>query len=1090
MNDRVGDGEESRADGRVPFYCKVTLKFRDVDQFLERYAGNLSESGLFIQSRDPQPAGSIISITIQLKTGDHLFMATALVKWVRTPEETEEGAVPGMGLQFLDVHPHDRKWLRELIESNKGADDIEVEVSDPLADEEFEEPEPESEPEPRPEPESEPEPEPESEPGPEPEAVEDTLDVAMEDVDLAATKGQVPEGVLADEPGDGLDMVIDTTSLEELAPADDEAPADEASPEPAREAEAEDEGPEPVREAEAEDEGPEPVREAEAEDEGSEPVREAEAEDEGSEPEAGAGDDAPAGQGEPLADQWFKDEAQSAEDTPEAEPAEVPVTPEPVAEEPAEMPITPEPAAAEADSEVVFDLPVSVSSDQALPEAEIVSLESEAEPGAAPTGEEAPLAEALAAEEAESPPAGPPDDLVIEDMPAETAEPALEVGESDIEEEAEADEANITLSEEPAEDDDLDLMIDASLLEEKAAEEGISTATTGELDASGGEMPVVPTEEPAPAEAPEPEVRAAVPQEASVAERSAAVTEPAVPVPAPAAASIVRPEEQEYAEEAPAVGIDLGTTYSCASVVQDGKVKIIPTPQGKNTIPSVVAFEGNRIVVGEPAQRQRITNPSGTVYGFKRLIGRKFGSPFVEEVQRHVSYQVVPTETHDTAVILGGQTYSLQQVSGAVLAEIKRLSSEHLKKRCQRAVITVPAYYNENQRKAVRQAGQAAGLTVTRIVNEPTAAAMAYGFNRNRDTRLLVYDLGGGTFDASVVHVQGNVFEVAATGGETFLGGMDFDNRLVALIWEKFRQQENVDLPDDPMVLQRIIEAAEEAKRALSNQDPVRVELPYIAVIDRKPRDLNIEVSRRELEGAVIDLVKRTLAVCDRVLASANLTAADINAVLLTGGQSRMPLIHQLISEHFGRPPLKGVHPDEAVAIGAALLADSEGRASTVELVDVLPQTIGVGLPGGRFMPIILAQTRLPHVARYKLGTTRDNQKALEVHLFQGESDKVAENELLGSVIITNIPKGPKGSRRFEIAIGLNRECLLTVTVRDERTGRRAVVRLSTKYTPGEAVRRLGGKVSTSGGRTELDVGGGSPVSKVASLFSRILGRG
>ena len=507
----------------------------------------------------------------------------------------------------------------------------------------------------------------------------------------------------------------------------------------------------------------------------------------------------------------------------------------------------------------------------------------------------------------------------------------------------------------------------------------------------------------------------------------------------------------------PVLGIDLGTTNSCCALVKDGRPFVIPSRRGHATVPSVVAVDpmGN-IIVGHAARAQMEINPSRTVYGAKRLVGRPFESPVVREVRDRFHYQIVPGPEGRAAVCLDGKVYSLEKISSLILEEIRNVAQEYLGKLVMRAVVTVPAYYNENQREAVRAAGAMAGLHVERILNEPTAAALAYGMGRAKNQRLLVFDLGGGTFDATVMQVAGNRFEVLATGGDTFLGGIDFDTQLMDHIIIEFQLQLGR-LPEiDRVALLRALQAAEFAKCTLSAREQARVQLPFIGKLDGKPVDLDITVTRQQLEQLVRPLVERTLKVCDEVLNCAGLGKEQLDAILLVGGQTRMPLIWKMIEEHFGKPPLKGVHPDESVAVGAALLADSLERVASVMLVDVLPMSIGLGIPGGKFIPLIKAGTRVPVERTFALTNFYDNQTEMLLPVYQGESEMVDNNEYLGTIQIHGIPPGPPGSRTIEVTFRLSPECLLTVSAADREKGRLSEVLMTTRDTPDSLKKKLG----------------------------------
>ncbi len=504
------------------------------------------------------------------------------------------------------------------------------------------------------------------------------------------------------------------------------------------------------------------------------------------------------------------------------------------------------------------------------------------------------------------------------------------------------------------------------------------------------------------------------------------------------------------------VGIDLGTTNSCAAVVKDGRPYVIPSREGYNTVPSVVALNSrNKIVVGHLAKAQLLTNPKATVYGAKRLVGRPYESDAVQEIRAKFAYEIVPDADGLAAVRLGPETLSLEQISALVLREVKEVAQNHLSEEVNRAVITVPAYYNERQRAAVRNAGALAGLHVERILNEPTAAALAYAFGRHLNQRVLVYDLGGGTFDASVLELNDNVYEVVSTGGDTFLGGVDFDSRIVERLLEIWKERTGDPFAGDRVALSRLVDAAERAKCALSERAEFPIQLPFLALRDGLPVSLDARLTREEIVALVEPFVDRTIEVCREVLLAKHLETKDIDEVLLVGGQSRMPLIHEKIAAFYGRQPSHAVHPDEAVAVGAALLAHSLGSAEGVVLIDVLPMSIGIGLPGGRVKTIIDRNTALPARKQYGLATTKDGQTEFELVVFQGESTIAPACEYLGTLKLAGLPPGPRGMVKIAVTFELGAECLLTVTARELNTGRRVQAVMSAKEGPAAARRRL-----------------------------------
>jgi len=523
---------------------------------------------------------------------------------------------------------------------------------------------------------------------------------------------------------------------------------------------------------------------------------------------------------------------------------------------------------------------------------------------------------------------------------------------------------------------------------------------------------------------------------------------PAAPTPTP---EDEVPRPRGGGAKGPIIGIDLGTTNSCAAVVKDGKPFVIPSREGYNTIPSVVALsDKGKLMVGHPAKSQLLINPRNTVYGAKRLIGRSFKSPVVTDLLGRFSYEIVAGSRGEAAVKMGDQTFSLQKISALVLGEVKELAERWLGSEISRAVITVPAYYNDNQRQAVRAAGALAGLDVERIVNEPTAAAIAFAQGRGLEQRVMVYDLGGGTFDTSVLELHGNVYEVISTGGDTFLGGVDFDKALVQDLLARFKQQHGIAFEGDRVAQQRITDAAERAKMALSERLTTQVSVPFVTMVGDKGYNLDATVSRAELEKLTAELVDRTLRVCDDVLTNCGLKPSDIGEVLLVGGQSRMPLVRARLREFFGKDPSKAVHPDEAVALGAALLAHSmeSGEIGGMVLVDVLPMSIGVGLPGGRFKKVVERNTSLPHKKTYSIWTSQDDQKTLEIPIFQGESERAQQNEYLGTLVVPDLPPGTKGNVVFDIIFSVSAESILTVTAEERGTRRSVSATFSTQDSP------------------------------------------
>jgi len=476
------------------------------------------------------------------------------------------------------------------------------------------------------------------------------------------------------------------------------------------------------------------------------------------------------------------------------------------------------------------------------------------------------------------------------------------------------------------------------------------------------------------------------------------------------------------AEKPIVLGIDLGTTNTCVAYVRNKIARVVPSDKGALILPSVVAMsEKGELLVGNVAKDQMVVNPRNSIYGAKRLIGRKYNSKVVQDIKHYFTYEIVEGPEGEAAVMLAGKVYSMPQISAFVLQHCKRVAQATLAQEIREAVISVPAYYNDNQRQAVKEAGRLAGFEVKRIVNEPTAAALAYGLNRGFDHKVLVYDLGGGTFDVSVLQLHGNVMEVLATGGDTFLGGVDFDNRIIDFVIEEFRDATKIDLTDSPIAMQRIKNASEAAKIDLSLLTNVVIELPYVADRRGKPVDLRIPLSRERLNSLVMDLVDRTFELVDRVLGEKNIPPSEIAEVLLVGGQTRMPLVQGKTHQHFGKPPRKGVHPDESVALGAALLGESMSEIDSVTLVDALSMPIGFAMPGGRFRKVIEKNTQIPTQRSFRLPPSKGG--VMELDIFQGDSERIIDNEYLGTL------RFPPETAGQKVNFVLDEECLLHVTV-------------------------------------------------------------
>jgi molecular chaperone DnaK len=494
-----------------------------------------------------------------------------------------------------------------------------------------------------------------------------------------------------------------------------------------------------------------------------------------------------------------------------------------------------------------------------------------------------------------------------------------------------------------------------------------------------------------------------------------------------------------------AIGIDLGTTNSCVAVMEGGEPKVITNAEGGRITPSVVAFtEAGEILVGQIAYRQAITNPENTIFAVKRLMGRKYDDPEVQRAMKVLPYKIVRADNGDAWVEVRGKRYSPPEISAFILQKMKRTAEDYLGETVTDAVITVPAYFNDSQRQATKDAGRIAGLNVLRIINEPTAAALAYGLDKKKDEKIAVFDLGGGTFDISILEIGDGVFEVKATNGDTFLGGVDFDQRIIEYLADEFRKDHGIDLRKDRMALQRLKEAAEKAKCELSTSMETEINLPFITADASGPKHLNMKLTRAKLEALCADLIDRLEGPCLAALKDAGLSASDIDEVILVGGMTRMPAVQARVKKIFGKEPHKGVNPDEVVAVGAAIQAGVlKGEVKDVLLLDVTPLSLGIETLGGVFTKIIERNTTIPTRKSQIFSTASDNQTAVTIRVYQGEREMAADNKLLGQFDLIGIPPAPRGVPQIEVTFDIDANGIVHVSAKDLGTGKEQSIRIT-----------------------------------------------
>jgi molecular chaperone DnaK len=1039
-----------RATDRKSVGLLVKLKHSDVGSFAEEFATNLSPGGMFIRSRSPQPVGTLVKFEVQIAGGVRVLRGTAVVRWVRDVADAE--GPPGMGLQFQDLDPVTQALIDRMLELNRAAEKAAAEKA--------------------------------------------AAATSAEEVE----KEMLAKGLLPAAP-------VRKASAPKAAPA---APKPGAKAAPAKPAEA---APSRVE--------PPSARPVESADLSA------------------------------LLDDLADLGAPGKQPLAPPVPPPLSFTPPPVPLSDVDISvddlIASTPVAPPASQEVKFEV-----IDEPMPDIDF-EMESlggdvplavglpldEAEPLSLPPPEAAPVIRGTPVVETPVP--------VVMGRPVE--QPPVAQGRAVPPPPAPAPgaQARPAVPPPPPSDSSDNLDFDVDMGEEESSSNEILPAADGvirkpgggaefeldlgdgesmELDRPGqasrkgakGRAPAPPPARanapaqpvPAPVARPAPLPMANAPEARREAPRPPAPTgdggstqvldsPPVRPVPPEPPRSMMlpptvflKPPEQPVAGVGPVIGIDLGTTNSCVAIISGGKPTVLRSKEGYNTIPSVISLNAQgKLLVSHRAKNQLVLRPTQCIYGAKRLVGRPYDSAVVKQVRERFHYEITPDAAGRAAVRLADHILSLEEVQGLILRECKEMAEQHLGQKVERAVVTVPAYYSEPQREAVRKAGLLAGLKVERILNEPTSAALAYGLNRELNKRVLVYDLGGGTFDATVLRIEKNVFEVLATGGDIFLGGIDFDNAIVDFLIERFQQLEGTAFMGDGVALSRVADAAEKAKIALSERNHHEVHIPMLMTDEiGRQRELRFTMTRAELERICEGLVTRTLDVVRDVLLDGRLKPSDIDEIILVGGQSRMPLVREKLKALFGKSAHSSVNADEAVALGAAMYSTALDKVSSVVLIDVLPMTIGLAMPGGAFQRVIERNSPLPAQRSFAVSTARDDEETLELSIFQGEDNHISANEYLGTVRLEGLPKGPKGTVRVAVTIKLDAECVLFVEAREYTTRKMVQATLATRYTPDELAKQL--KVDASAAQAAEERRGADLKERAGRFWSflkKVVGR-